>query len=79
MPIYEYVCEQDGTVVELIRPMAEADAPVTDPEGKGRVFKRKHSTFHSGQGAGNSGGRSTSLPVSGGCCPCGKSHGTCSN
>ena len=71
MPIYEYACEQDGTVLELIRPMAEADAPVKDPEGKERKFTRKHSTFSAGPGA------SRSLPTSGGCCPCGKLGGGC--
>ena len=45
MPLYEYVCESDGTVLELIRPMADADKPVPDPEGKGRRFVRKMSTF----------------------------------
>lgn len=73
MPLYEYVCEQDGTVIELIRPMAEADAPVEDPEGRGRAFTRKHSTF----GTRGGGDRApSSLPV-GGCCPCGKSQGQC--
>ncbi len=70
MPIYEYACEQDGTVVELIRPMADADKPVTDPEGKGRTFVRTHSTFGTGSA-------SVSLPASGGCCPCGKPGGGC--
>ncbi len=74
MPIYEYVCEKDGSVVELLRPMADADKPVEDPLGKGRLFKRKHSTFATGGvGAAGSGGK----PTSGGCCPCGKSHGGC--
>lgn len=71
MPLYEYLCEQDGSVLELIRPMADADKPVPDPEGKGRIFKRKQSTFSAG---GSASGQS--LPV-GGCCPCGKSAGSC--
>jgi hypothetical protein len=71
MPIYEYGCEQDGTVIELIRPMSQADALVEDPDGKGRTFTRKHSTF----AAGAAGERS--LPSSGGCCPCGKPGGGC--
>ena len=71
MPIYEYVCEQDGAVIELLRTFAEADRPVEDPEGRGRVFKRKHSTF-----ATSGGERSVSLPT-GGCCPCGKTTGGC--
>lgn len=71
MPLYEYVCEQDGAVIELLRSSAEADKPVTDPEGKGRKFVRKMSTFAKGKDA--SGG----LPMAGGCCPCGKNSGSC--
>jgi putative FmdB family regulatory protein len=78
MPIYEYTCEQDGTVIELIRPMADADKPVPDPESKGRSFTRKHSTFATGSAAAGSGG-STSLLSGGGCCPCGKTSGGCGN
>lgn len=76
MPLYEYVCEQDGTVIELLRPISQADAPVNDPEGKGRSFVRKHSTFATGGQAASS---SMSLPMGGvgGCCPCGKSAGAC--
>jgi putative FmdB family regulatory protein len=75
MPLYEYVCEQDGTVIELLRPISQADAPVKDPEGKGRSFVRRHSTFATG---GATAGASMSLPMGGGgCCPCGKSAGAC--
>jgi hypothetical protein len=76
MPLYEYIAEQDGAVIELLRPIADADKPVEDPEGKGRVFKRTHSTFAAaGSGAGP-GGRS--LPIGGGCA-CGRPHGSCHN
>ncbi len=79
MPLYEYICEQDGTVLELIRPMAQADGPVDDPAGKGRTFSRKLSTFsHAGSAAPASAGKSQGLPT-GGCCPCGKGRGQCSN
>lgn len=72
MPIYEYVCEQDGTVVELLRPMSQADEPVTDPDAKGRVYKRKQSTFATG------GGQSVDLMSrQGGTCGCGKRVGGC--
>lgn len=78
MPLYEYVCENDGARLELLRPIADADKPVKDPEGKGRVFKRVHSTF-AAQGDASSGGP-RGVPVGGGgCCPCGKSHGSCSS
>lgn len=79
MPLYEYRCESDGTTIELLRPMSQADEPVTDPDGRGRTFVRVHSTF-AAQGDRPGGGASTgsgrSLPV-GGCCPCGKSAGAC--
>jgi hypothetical protein len=71
MPIYEYAAE-DGTTLELIRPMSQADAPVEDPDGKGRTFTRKHSTFSAGSPSPD-----RSLPTSGGCCPCGKTNGGC--
>lgn len=77
MPLYEYVCEQDGTVLELMRPMSQADAPVEDPLSKGRVFARKLSTF-SPAGSARGVSAATNLPT-GGCCPCGKGRGQCSN
>jgi hypothetical protein len=77
MPLYEYICERDGAVLELMRPMAQADAPVEDPEGKGRVFIRKISTFSPGGAPGGAAPNgSRSLPT-GGCCPCGKNQGGC--
>ena len=54
MPLYEYVCEADGSVLELIRPMSEADKPVPDPEGKGRCFVRKQISHLCRQGEGGS-------------------------
>jgi hypothetical protein len=77
MPIYEYESQQDGAVIELMRPMADADKPVPDPDGKGRTFKRKMSTFAAQGGAPSSGASAASLPM-GGCCPCGKNAGSCS-
>ena len=76
MPIYEYVSEQDGERVELLRPMAQADAPVEDPAGKGRKFKRVHSVF-AAQGTAVSVGGGGHVH-SGGCCPCGKNASACS-
>lgn len=73
MPMYEYVSEQDGTRLELLRPMSQADAPVEDPENKGRTFKRVHSTF-AAAGSASQGGSSSM----GGCCPCGNNAGSCS-
>ncbi len=79
MPLYEYMCEETGEVIELLRPIGEADAPVQDPQAKGRRFIRKMSTF-APQGGGSA--SSASSPSSkgaslGGCCPCGKGAGMC--
>lgn len=74
MPMYEYECEQDGEIITLLRPMRDADAPVDDPSGRGRSFRRRQSTFATSGGAETAG--SPSLPI-GGCCPCGKSAGQC--
>ena len=71
MPLYEYICEADGTVLEVQRPMADDDEPLKDPEGRGRVFKRKLSTFMAKSGTGAA---AASLPT---CCPCGKPGGGC--
>jgi len=70
MPLYEYLCESDGTVLEVQRPMADADKPLPDPEGKGRVFKRQLSTFLAKSGT----SAAAALPT---CCPCGKAGGGC--
>lgn len=73
MPLYEYICEADGEVIELHRPMRDADAKVADPEGRDRVFKRKLSTFSA---KASSSAQSVSLPAQG-CCPCGKPNSAC--
>lgn len=80
MPLYEYISKEDGTTIELLRPMSMADAPVDDPQGRGRTFVRKHSTF-----AAKGGEASTSQAWSGGggghvhsgTCGCGKKPGSC--
>jgi hypothetical protein len=70
MPIYEYDCPADGTVIELIRPADQADDPVPDPEGRGRVFRRRLSAIRTPAG-------DRSLPASPGFCPCGRERGAC--
>lgn len=78
MPLYEYIAKEDGSVIELLRPMGEADAPVQDPEGKGRTFVRRQSTFAPAGGGERSTGASWSGGgAGGGCCPCGKNKGAC--
>ena len=72
MPLYEYLAD-DGTRLELIRPIDQADAPVPDPEHKGRSFKRVFSSFATRGGA-----PAASGGTGGGCCPCGKNSGQCS-
>ncbi|TVQ55579.1 MAG: zinc ribbon domain-containing protein [Phycisphaerales bacterium] len=69
MPLYEYRCEEDGTTIELLRPMAEADAPVDDPSGRGRSFKRVQSSFLTGESKTGRSDRNASRPHGGGC-PC---------
>ena len=67
MPIYEYANDVDDEVLSLLRSMADADAPVEDPAGKGRIFRRRHSVF------GVAGSSVGSAHVhTGPCCPCGK-------
>lgn len=81
MPLYEYRCEEDGTLLELMRPMSQADAPVEDPEGKGRTFTRVMSVFQSGGkgdgGSSSGGGQSSGGHVHSGGCGCGKPRGSC--
>jgi predicted nucleic acid-binding Zn ribbon protein len=72
MPLYEYQSVEDGEIIELLRTMTQADEPVDDPVGKGRNFRRIHSTFSAAAAA--QGGRP---PMQGGCCPCGKNQGGC--
>ena len=74
MPIYEYRCVEDGELIELIRPMADADKPVAGPAGKGRTFHRVHSTFAV---AGSPATKPAHKHSSGGGCACGNPHGPC--
>lgn len=77
MPIYEYVAEESGkppVVIELLRASADADAPVEDPDGKGRVFKRRLSVVSLGAGGQ---GQVASGHVHSGGCGCGKPRGAC--
>ena len=77
MPMYEYEAA-DGTRVEALRPIADADKPLPDPDGKGRTFKRVMSVFSSGGGGGGnsaSGKSSSSGHVHSGSCGCGRFPG----
>lgn len=74
MPQYEYECVEDGEVLTLLRPMSQADAPVDDPEGRGRMFSRRHSVF--GVGRSDSSQVSSASPEPA-LCPCGMRPGEC--
>jgi hypothetical protein len=45
MPLYEYRCVDDSSLMTLLRPMSEADSPVDDPEGRDRTWERVQSIF----------------------------------
>ena len=70
MPMYEYESVEDGEVITLLRTMAEADAPVADPHGRDRTFRRRHSVF--GVGVTDA----EAMPPGGGCA-CGRPEGGC--
>jgi hypothetical protein len=73
MPLYEYKAKEDGEVITLLRPAADADQPVADPQHKGRTFVRTLSVFSvGGDGAAPSAGQARS-----GGCGCGNPHGPC--
>jgi putative FmdB family regulatory protein len=72
MPLYEYRCLEDGELIEMLRPMADADKPVPDPAGKGRTFARVLSTF-SVAGSPVAAAHKHSGPG----CACGNPHGPC--
>jgi predicted nucleic acid-binding Zn ribbon protein len=76
MPIYEYEAIEDGEVIELMRPMKDADAAVEDPAGRGRTFRRKMSVFGV-SGAGAAAAPATSGHVHSSGCGCGRPHGSC--
>jgi hypothetical protein len=77
MPIYEYEAIEDGEVIELMRPMKDADAPVNDPAGRGRTFRRKMSVF--GVSGAAAAGAASAAPahVHSAGCGCGRPHGSC--
>lgn len=78
MPIYEYVAEapgKDPVVIELLRAAADADKPVEDPEGKGRVFRRRLSVVS--LGVSGAPGAPAGGHVHSGTCGCGKPRGSC--
>jgi hypothetical protein len=78
MPLYEYESVEDGEVIELLRSMKDADQPVEDPAGRGRVFRRRMSVFGvSGAAAAASSSPSVGGHVHSAGCGCGKPRGSC--
>jgi predicted nucleic acid-binding Zn ribbon protein len=77
MPIYEYESVEDGEVIEVLRPMRDADLPVEDPSGKGRTFRRRLSVFGVNGGAVSSSAGSGGGHVHSAGCGCGKPMGSC--
>ena len=71
MPLYEYRCVEDGSLITELRSMAEADDPVTDPEGKGRSFERVQSLFSVDAVAASRPSQSGGGGCCGGGCGCG--------
>jgi predicted nucleic acid-binding Zn ribbon protein len=77
MPIYEYEAIEDGEVIELMRPMKDADAPIDDPKGRGRTFRRKMSVFGVSGAAAAGSAASAPAHVHSSGCGCGRPQGSC--
>jgi len=75
MPMYEYLCEDCHQVTEALRSMAQADDAIACQHCQSTKTHREHSVFAAATSGAT--GRSSSLPVAGGCCPCGKNQGAC--
>ncbi|MFE6778892.1 zinc ribbon domain-containing protein [Streptomyces sp. NPDC057702] len=67
MPRYEYRCRACGANFELSRPMADANAPATCPDGHGDTVKLL-STVAVATGATAARGAAPAAPTGGGCC-----------
>jgi hypothetical protein len=76
MPLYEYESREDGTTISLLRAMKDADAPVEDPDGRGRTFVRKQSVFAVAGSPANPGAGQAHVHRGPGCA-CGNPHGPC--
>jgi hypothetical protein len=54
MPLYEYRCEEDGNVITLLRPMAQADEPV-ERSRRARPRVHAHPQYLRGESCGRTG------------------------
>lgn len=74
MPIYEYVCQDCKKEFEVIRPMSQADAPMTCATCGGENIKRKLALVTAMSGghavAGASGGAACGSCAGGHCATC---------
>ncbi|HEY7361847.1 MAG TPA: zinc ribbon domain-containing protein [Streptosporangiaceae bacterium] len=65
MPRYEYRCRACGDTFEVSRPMAQASAPCTCPQGHDDTVKLLSTVSVGGRA---SAGRAAPGPSGGGCC-----------
>ncbi|MEV0152841.1 zinc ribbon domain-containing protein [Micromonospora sp. NPDC050686] len=66
MPRYEFRCRACGDTFEVNRPMSEAGAPASCPQGHGDTVKLLSTVAVTGRGGGVPGG--APAPTGGGCC-----------
>ncbi|MFK3985469.1 zinc ribbon domain-containing protein [Micromonospora sp. NPDC050397] len=66
MPRYEFRCRACGDTFEINRPMAEASAPASCPQGHDDTVKLLSAVSVTGRGGSASGGPVS--PAGGGCC-----------
>ena len=76
MPVYEYVCHKCDSRFDLLRPISQADSPVSCPQCHAEGAKRALSLFASFSRQGD--GSTTRASGGGGCASCaGGSCATC--
>ncbi|WP_434741809.1 FmdB family zinc ribbon protein [Micromonospora sp. SH-82] len=67
MPRYEFRCRACGDTFEVNRPMAEAAAPASCPQGHDDTVKLLSTVAFTGRGGGGAAGGAPA-PSGGGCC-----------
>ena len=68
MPRYDYRCRACGDTFEVSRPMAEATAPASCPQGHADTVKLLSTVAVRSGGAGPRRGEAPAAPSGGGCC-----------
>jgi putative FmdB family regulatory protein len=74
MPVYEYTCDACQSTTEVIRPMAEMDAPIACEHCGSKKTHRALSLFLAGA---DKHARSASSMPTNACGRCGDPHGCC--